>query len=337
MGGQPGRSIVGNNIFTFYAPGASGAKGTEGPMIGSRGNPLTTLDDVRNGAGVVSLAGDPSQFGKTIFIGDITYTSPVDGKQYTLSNVFGRVDDTGSEFRGAKNPDKNQFDIAVGDFGGGKWNDASAGRFVAPNVVNAVSGAGIGSDFAAGDLPADVPAAAFLPQMEARAKGGPVKEGQPYLVGEEGPETFVPDEPGTVVPHMPQPGKPTTSLDHWPRLPSPQFPGGYGGVEREMRRQTALAQDPMPTLMDWVDSGQLRLTPNWQRMLHDPALIALGQSRIEDRNLPSDYGPWDLPPMPDRTPNEMSQQLGYDAIRRPVPPTPLPRRDPRLIIGGKSY
>jgi len=38
-------------------------------------------------------------------------------------------------------------------------------------------------------------------KIEARAAGGPVEAGQPYLVGEEGPEIIVPDNSGTVVPN----------------------------------------------------------------------------------------------------------------------------------------
>ena len=37
--------------------------------------------------------------------------------------------------------------------------------------------------------------------VPARAKGGPVKAGKPYLVGEEGPEIVVPDEDGEVLPN----------------------------------------------------------------------------------------------------------------------------------------
>lgn len=37
--------------------------------------------------------------------------------------------------------------------------------------------------------------------IEARAKGGPVKKGAPYLVGEKGPELFVPDKSGKVIAH----------------------------------------------------------------------------------------------------------------------------------------
>jgi hypothetical protein len=150
------------------------------------------------------------------------------------------------------------------------------------------------------------------------AKGGHVAKDETVVVGEQGPEYFVPDEPGTVYPHIPQSGKPG-NIDRWPKVPSSQYPGRYGGVEREMRRQTALAQDPQPTLMNMVDSGQLRLNEaNWHSMLNDPYLTALGQSRIEDRRQPSDYGPWDLPAAIPYDPNNaMSQQLGYDAIRRP--------------------
>jgi hypothetical protein len=37
--------------------------------------------------------------------------------------------------------------------------------------------------------------------FQARAEGGPVASGQPYLVGEQGPELFVPAAGGTIVPH----------------------------------------------------------------------------------------------------------------------------------------
>ena len=41
-----------------------------------------------------------------------------------------------------------------------------------------------------------------------RADGGPVSKNQPYIVGEEGPELFVPNKSGTIVPNnmMPQAG-----------------------------------------------------------------------------------------------------------------------------------
>ena len=40
----------------------------------------------------------------------------------------------------------------------------------------------------------------LLPSLFGRASGGPVNAGQPYKVGERGPETFVPTVPGRIVP-----------------------------------------------------------------------------------------------------------------------------------------
>ena len=38
-------------------------------------------------------------------------------------------------------------------------------------------------------------------KVGARAKGGPVTSGSPYVVGEKGPELFVPGRSGTIVPN----------------------------------------------------------------------------------------------------------------------------------------
>jgi hypothetical protein len=40
-----------------------------------------------------------------------------------------------------------------------------------------------------------------IKDLQKRAKGGPVKAGKPYLVGEEGPEIVVPKEDGEVIPN----------------------------------------------------------------------------------------------------------------------------------------
>lgn len=44
-------------------------------------------------------------------------------------------------------------------------------------------------------------AGSLLPIAGARASGGPVDAGQPYLVGEQGPELFVPPSAGTIAPN----------------------------------------------------------------------------------------------------------------------------------------
>jgi predicted transcriptional regulator len=47
-----------------------------------------------------------------------------------------------------------------------------------------------------------------------RAEGGPVSSGQPYLVGERGPELFVPASSGSIVPHGSSGGGGTTIINH---------------------------------------------------------------------------------------------------------------------------
>ena len=54
------------------------------------------------------------------------------------------------------------------------------------------------------------------PQPQARAAGGPVSPGQPYVVGEQGPELMVPDQPGQIIPNASTPSGPG------PMTPVPQ-------------------------------------------------------------------------------------------------------------------
>ncbi|MCF7788395.1 MAG: hypothetical protein K9N47_19905 [Prosthecobacter sp.] len=54
---------------------------------------------------------------------------------------------------------------------------------------------------AASATPAEDSGAEEDDTLEAKAKGGPVKAGKPYLVGEKGPEIIVPKQSGTVVPN----------------------------------------------------------------------------------------------------------------------------------------
>lgn len=51
------------------------------------------------------------------------------------------------------------------------------------------------------------------PNIPKRAMGGPVAAGAPYLVGERGPEIFVPGRSGTIVPHGAMVGGPTINFN----------------------------------------------------------------------------------------------------------------------------
>jgi hypothetical protein len=78
---------------------------------------------------------------------------------------------------------------------------------------------------------------------------------------------------------MPQPGKGDPNIGRWPKVPAPDYPGRYRVWKAQSNSGQRAAQNAEPTLMDLIDSGRLRLNAaNWQRMLSDPALIALGQS-----------------------------------------------------------
>ena len=47
-----------------------------------------------------------------------------------------------------------------------------------------------------------VPIGRPFPGVEFRARGGPVRRGMPYVVGENEPELFVPDVNGKIIPNL---------------------------------------------------------------------------------------------------------------------------------------
>lgn len=111
--GTDGSSI--NPNLTAYSPQAGGSSmegGYKSSVAGLDGQSIVrTLDDVANGSSnYVTLAGDPSQYGKTYIIPEITYTNSA-GVTQTLHNVTGYVHDTGSAFTGAGT---SKFDIPIG-------------------------------------------------------------------------------------------------------------------------------------------------------------------------------------------------------------------------------
>jgi tape measure domain-containing protein len=73
---------------------------------------------------------------------------------------------------------------------------------VAGAAGGAIQGAGsaAGASAFGGGGPSFNPRAFSMPNIMARAKGGPVTSGSPYMVGEKGPELFVPFQSGQIVP-----------------------------------------------------------------------------------------------------------------------------------------
>lgn len=84
--------------------------------------------------------------------------------------------------------------------------------------------------------------------MQSRATGGPVTGGQPYLVGEEGPELVVPNQSATVIPARQTAGMMggTTSIN--------VNVGMYAGTQMEKRR---MAEELLKALQDLAKSRNL--------------------------------------------------------------------------------
>ena len=67
---------------------------------------------------------------------------------------------------------------------------------VGGGVASAIGGGSVGSAASFAGVPNSV-----LDSVIGKAKGGPVSKGRPYVVGEVGPELFVPNRSGTIVPN----------------------------------------------------------------------------------------------------------------------------------------
>jgi hypothetical protein len=139
---QPIPIQKGRVFSTGYSPQVAGDS-TEGDYKSSIAGPdgsavVRTLEDVRTGASpYVTLAGDPSLYGASYTIPQVTYQA--NGKSYTLKNVPAVVHDSGPAFKGQP---AGRFDIAVGrDLNMRERNqDMSATQFVPSSSALAYSG-----------------------------------------------------------------------------------------------------------------------------------------------------------------------------------------------------
>lgn len=95
-----------------------------------------------------------------------------------------------------------QAQQSANQLGAAGINAGVGGQNAAMNQQNAMGAVNMGTslftNLAKSDERAKVPLAGFIPM---RADGGPVQAGQPYVVGERGPEVVVPQQSGTVVPN----------------------------------------------------------------------------------------------------------------------------------------
>jgi hypothetical protein len=83
---------------------------------------------------------------------------------------------------------------------GGLFTIKSNADLAAESVVNLFGGIFNSQNKPKQQMP-NLPFNAYIPPQFRRAQGGPVLSGQSYLVGEQGPEMFVPRTSGTIVPN----------------------------------------------------------------------------------------------------------------------------------------
>jgi hypothetical protein len=83
---------------------------------------------------------------------------------------------------------------------GGLFAVKSNADLAAESVVNLFGGIFNSQNKSKQPMP-NLPFNAYIPPQFRRAQGGPVLSGQSYLVGEQGPEMFVPRTSGTIVPN----------------------------------------------------------------------------------------------------------------------------------------
>ena len=93
----------------------------------------------------------------------------------------------------------NQEGAAVPNPDSGTWS--SARQNFAPYEGGESSGGGWGGSIGGGSGGGSSGGGDIDWGAWGMAEGGPVQEGQPYVVGEEGPEMFVPNQSGTIVPN----------------------------------------------------------------------------------------------------------------------------------------
>ena len=113
-------------------------------------------------------------------------------------------------------------------------------------ALNLLDGTQVGVDvntvFTASGSPIALSAVRSRNEIQFREHGGPVQAGKPFVVGEAGPELFVPRSAGMIIPNMPDQTSPVTNnrggdtfIIHGDELPeSIRLAGTLAGITRRM-------------------------------------------------------------------------------------------------------
>lgn len=215
----PGPLGIGGAIagaFGIKLPGAPGGPGAHGPS-GTAGDPVY-VTMARGVPLTAAPSGSAGGVGGLFGLGGGSST-PADGSSGSPFYVI-PTDSTGSPF-GTGNalpitPDDSSgsgggglygsWDSGEGDTGAGGGGAGGLGGFMSQisgvfsqifSSITSVLGSIVSS---IGSLASSV--GGGIAGIFGLARGGPVRKGQPYIVGEERPEIFVPDEPGHILPSL---------------------------------------------------------------------------------------------------------------------------------------
>lgn len=158
---------------------------------------------------------------------DLSQMLPVEDQERILNFVDGFRRDLSAGLADAIVAGKNLGDALVDTF------KRAAAALLESSILQLLTGTGFGGKGGLGGVVGFFATALGALFGGGLAEGGPARRGKAYIVGEEGPEWFLPDQSGTVIPHdltakltaLLMPGPPRMAATAMPRLALPGLPG----------------------------------------------------------------------------------------------------------------
>lgn len=182
--------------------------------------------------------------------------------------------------------------------------------------------------------------------LPRRRKGGPVKKGKPYLVGEEGPEVFVPEKDGKIIPNKKTKGKEMPAKSKKQQ----RIMGMARAIQKgemspsESPEAAKIAKSMKPSDVEEFASTPHKGLPEKVKP-EKPKATKTKQLRIPKKPPAESEAPPPSPPMPTMPPTSAGppeappQRTKPQAVKMPPgepapPPSPTPARVPKRTMGG---
>lgn len=224
-----------------------------------------------------------------------------------------------------------QAQIAANKLGAAGINAGVGGQNAAMNQQNSMSVLGMAQGVAGGITGSDIRMKMAPPQM--RADGGPIAAGQPYIVGERGPELVVPSQPGTVVPNE------AIAPSTWGAAPADE------DAQRFAAQQAATQQATVGALQQSMGAGGVNENP-WARDVRQvsalrqasPGLVSAEDRERErhSRSILSSRMKQDAPPAADSKDEKAAVEAGEKVPEQKKPATLSSRLGGALSKAGSD-